>query len=200
MEKIEFIKSYIDRCNDLLENKNTVCAEALIKNIVHIFANEIQNIVDGVDYYKSYLDKPNLLNDLELLKEKLVNYMLNISIENNRKGKDIELGRLNSLSITNSNVSNNANNNEAVAIALAKVEASFSGVIKQISEFPEQQLSSQQKEQLISLIEFVEVNKNTNDKKTKSEKIMKVVNFIADKGMDLFIALAPYLFKIASEV
>nr|WP_314463363.1 nucleotide-binding protein [uncultured Clostridium sp.] len=83
MDKVEFIKSYIDRCDEVITSGIITDANKLQDEIIGIFESEITDIKNMLDNYSFMVsDNSNqqvdFFGDIKLIKQKLVNYMINL--------------------------------------------------------------------------------------------------------------------------
>lgn len=195
MAKTEFMQEYIIKCEKILEDKDIKKADLLQDDIVAVFENEIPNICNRLDSYNHFnSDKPvDFLGDLSKLQQILTNHLADLEREDEIR-KD-ELEKLKLQSILNIN---NTNTNSANATATSNVTITIEQIIKNINQIPDTILSQLEKEELEDKISALEVARN-NPTKLKS-KLLGILKYIADKGVDVGIALLPYLGEIAKLV
>lgn len=82
LTKFEQLEVYINEANDILTNGNKEMAKKCCQKIIAVFCNEIDDITYGLDCQSAETyteDRPiNYLEDIYILKEKLVNYQINL--------------------------------------------------------------------------------------------------------------------------
>lgn len=171
--KEELIKEYIEKCDNCDSNNY----EKLITEIVSTFNNEIKDITSGLDSYSIVRfygsDKPcDYKGDLQLLKTKLRNYLATIEMNNaNNKGG----GQI-------------FNINQTVSVNIT-----FEQTIENIDKIPEDNLSDEDKEKLISDLTKLKFSKDKNKIWDNAKSILK---WLADKSLEVGIAALPYISEI----
>ena len=102
MTKFEQLEDYINQANEILESNDTAKAERYCQRVIAVFSNEIQYLEYKLDATSSepYTeDRPiDYMGDLEILKEKLINYQ----IELQEKAANITLDKLQSSELSES--------------------------------------------------------------------------------------------------
>ncbi|HEY5555835.1 hypothetical protein [Acetobacterium sp.] len=199
MSKIKSIDNYIEQCNT--SNLSTL-REDTVNTIISVFNIEIPNIDDGLTASlntKTYkYVSTDLFADITLLKAKLENYKLNLQREDiirTDKLKQLELQRQ-IISITNTNQNENASSSNASATAF--LTFTISQTIENINKLPESLLSKEDSVELKELIYSIEGMISAKDTDGIKSKITKVLGTVANKGFDLFVAVAPYLLQASS--
>lgn len=186
--KIDFIDSYIASCEKIY---NEIEAEGLINDIVGVFSSEIPNLKENLTYYGYFIEgvgSQNYVADCVLLKSKLLNYKFNLEREDKIRDDELEKLKLEkSISINNTNQNYNTSN----STSSSEVSISFAQVIENLSTLPNNLLDEKEKEELLSQLATIESNKD--DKSKFSEKVSKILKFIADKGFDVIVTVLPYL-------
>lgn len=193
MGKIENLNMYIEKCDVSMQKEDM---EILLEEIIHTYAPEIPLITDGLDMY-GYGDASNInyKGDLRLLKAKLINYRDNLEQEEINVSREIEKLRLQQSILNINNSTNNTNTNTATASN--QVVFTIDQALKNISSLPETVLSSEEKEILEGKLSAIELSLNKKDKGALIDKIGKAVKYISDKGIEVGIAILPYLGEIA---
>ena len=103
MTKFEQLEDYINQANEILESNDTAKAERYCQRVIAVFSNEIQYLEYKLDATSSETyteDRPiDYMGDLEILKEKLINYQ----IELQEKAANITLEKLQSSELSERN-------------------------------------------------------------------------------------------------
>jgi hypothetical protein len=198
MGKVETLKAYITSCTDVLDSKNNSEAEKLQDKIIGVYYSEIPSITGQLDNYQPSFGSSRAVNwigDIEILKAKLINYMDNLEQEDKNRADELEKLRLQQ-SIFSIN-----NNNHNQATAKASSETSVVITIEQTTEMiqklPDDVLSQEDKDELEEKLAAVEVARNGKDKEKLASKVGNVLKYITDKGVEVGIAVLPYLGEIA---
>lgn len=194
MEKLEFIKSYINRCDEVILSGYIADADKLQNEIIGIFESEITDIKNMLDNYSwaGFNDsnrEVDFIGDIKLIKQKLINYMVNLQAEQNKMNYELELARLKQPKLS----AHAEANPTQTATATSNVNISIEQTIKQLDEIPENILSSIEKDILKELIFSLEGSKAARDKNKFWDKAKEILKFIADKGADAAIATLPYI-------
>lgn len=190
MNKLEFIYSYIEQCNKIIISKDYEAAKTLQTEIISTFENEINNIKNELDNYSmagffQSNRKVDYLGDLKLLKQKLENYYFNIQEENQKREYELEIARLSQPILTASAEANQTVNN--------CIEISFSNLLQNLDELSEDKLSNNDKERIKELLFSLEGVKAAKDKVKFWEKAKDLLKYLLDKGVEVAIAILPYL-------
>ena len=198
MSKIEIINEYIEKCMDIISAKDVIQAQRFQDEIIGVFGSEIPNITSNLDNYVGFYGQSravNYIGDADLLKAKLINYKSNIEMEEKRQADDLEKLRLQQSILTINN--NNSNNSSSIASASSTVTISIQQVLENIYKLSDATLSKEEKEVLEEKLSAIEVAKNTKDNAKLSSKIGSVLKYITDKGIEVGIAVLPYLGEIS---
>lgn len=188
MDKIELIEEYIDNCDVVLHNKNQRHAEDLEDDILGVFSGEIDNIRERLDLYHA-VSGVDHLKDISLLRQKLINYKMNLLEEEKKREYELELARLKQPSVTNVA---SAHQTQTTTI---DVKIDIEQTIKQVEEIPTEILSFDDKEKLKEYLYSLEGIKASKNKNLFWEKTKDVFKFLADKGADAAIAMLPYIIQ-----
>lgn len=190
MGKLEFIKSYINRCDEVIISGCIADADKLQDEIIGIFESEITDIKNMLDNYAYHTNgQVDFIGDIKLIKQKLINYEVNLQAEKERMQYELELARLKQPQLS---VHAEASPSQNSTIT-SNVTITIDQIIKQLDEFPEDSLSITDKDILKELIFSLEGSKAARDKSKFWEKAKKLLTFIADKGADTAIATLPYI-------
>jgi hypothetical protein len=190
MDKIEILKDYVSRGAVLEYNDNSDERAKYIEEVYHVFARQIPSIQDCIhydEYGRVRTDDTYVISIKQILKNKICD----IELEEQLQNKEIEKLKLqqsiisiqnNPTSISNSNATNYTN-------------ISLEHVIENVSKFEDSTLSQQETELLIGLLTSLDIAKKKNDKDKTQEKFRDILKFIADKTVQVGIAVLPYVVK-----
>lgn len=183
--KISFIQSFINRIDSTIETNNVNNAKRLQAEIISTFASDIPNIKSRLDAYAAYhvyrqlngkIDTPiKYIEDLSILRNRLVKLQLDIK-ETPKEAPSSPL-----ISLTQ--IQNQTTN----------IQVDFDLTISTIEKLPETSLSQEEKEILLGKLTSL---KSCPDKKTKWDKSKGILKWIADKGVDVAIAVLPYIISV----
>lgn len=202
MELVTLLDQYIEKL-DKASSLEQSEIEALIEDITRVFISQDELRELWLDYYNSYNDSDDLMSDVRKLKTKL-EYNKAVLIDENGKDKqrakseqeqrELEKLRLQvelkktGITITNTNNNTNENNNY-VSVTFESVQDK----VNNMTSLPDEDIEEIQKR-------IGEIEEIVNSKETKSKKWSKakeIIKWIADKGVDVGIALLPLILKIA---
>lgn len=202
MELVTLLDKYIEKL-DKASSLEQSEIEALIEDITRVFISKDELRELWLDYYNSYNDSDDLMSDVRKLKTKL-EYNKAVLIDKNEKVKqrvkseqeqrELEKLRLQvelkktDITITNTNNNTNENNNY-VSVTFESVRDK----VNNMTSLPDEDIEEIQK--LIGEIEEIVNSKETKSKKWSKAK--EIIKWIADKGVDVGIALLPLILKIA---
>ena len=194
MGKIDSAQKYIDECTACLEAKDTQMAEKLENTIVAVYSKDIDGIKVGLDRYKARavtfgtVVTFDYLGDIELLKAKLVHYKEELEAEACKIDNRTSIPAINI---------NNVNENSSSANASNYMQVSYEQVIEFVHALPDTALSASDKEALEDKIGALELAVKNKDKKKAIDKVGGVMKFLVEKGVEVGIAVLPYLGQIA---
>ncbi len=195
MDKMELIKTYLDRCEEVIVSENLTIAHKLQDEIIGVFESEISDITNKLDNYSMrgfYSDTPrqvDYIGDVKLLKQKLINYIANIQQEKAKMEYELELARL-----KQPRVSAHAEANPTqTTTSTINVTISLEQAIKQLDEISADNLSTTDKDTLKEYLYSLEGSKAAKDKEKFWSKAKEILRFIADKGADAAIAVLPLI-------
>lgn len=201
MELVTLLDKYIEKL-DKASSLEQSEIEALIEDITRVFISKDELRELWLDYYNSYNDSDDLMSDVRKLKTKL-EYNKAVLIDKNEKVKqrvkseqeqrELEKLRLQvelkKTDITITNTNNNTNENNYVSVTFESVRDK----VNNMTSLPDEDIEEIQKR-------IGEIEEIVNSKETKSKKWSKakeIIKWIADKGVDVGIALLPLILKIA---
>ena len=198
MELVTLLDKYIEKLDkaSFLEQSEI---EALIEDITRVFFSQDELRELWLDYYNSYNDSYDLMSDVRKLKTKL-EYNKAVLIDKNEKVKqrakseqeqrELEKLRLQvELKKTDITINNTNENNNYVSVTFESVRDK----VNNMTSLPDEDIEEIQKR-------IGEIEEIVNSKETKSKKWSKakeIIKWIADKGVDVGIALLPLILKIA---
>lgn len=173
--KIKLIDEYIKKC----EKCTNADAKKLSKEIISVFKSEIKSITNNLDSYNVKVRgmPTDYLGDIQLLKAHLINHKVNL--ENN-----IIFSVRDSSQIFN--IQQTQNTNVSITISLEQT-------INLIESIPNDKLSSDEKEQLEGKLSKLGTEK---EKSKVWDKTQSVLKWIADKGVEVGIAVLPYIVEM----
>ena len=200
MELITLLDKYIEKLNDVSSIGQSEI-EALIEDITRVFISQDELGGLYLDYYNSYSNDGDLMSDIRKLKAKL-EYDRAVLIDENEKNKQksesereqreleklrlqVELEKSN-ITINNTNSNENHNN---IAISFNSVRDSIGAM----TSLPQEEIDEIQKR----IDEIEEIVNSKESKIKKWAKAKEIIKWIADKGVDVGIALLPLLLKIS---
>lgn len=185
MEKKELIDKYIEQCDTVIDNKN---AHRLVDDIIAVFHAEIPDIVLNLDLGRITYENINnqdkiYINDIRRLKLKLENYRVNVEMEEEKEKRKLEELKIQKtiLTINNTNTLN--------------VEVNFEQARAKVNNLTNMQ-QSEIDEILEKINQLEKIIKSTDKKEKKWENSKNIMKWIADKGVDVGIALLPLLLQI----
>lgn len=190
MNKLEFIKSYIDKCDEVISSQSTSKANKLQDEIIGVFESEIKDIRSMLSTYSMIFDNPvDFIEDIRIIKQKLLNYFFNIQVEQEKMNHEIELAKLKQPCVSAYAESNPMQ----TATMTSNINITIEQTVTKINHISESSLSKQDKETLVELLSSLDESKAINDKSKFWEKTKGVLKFLADKGADAAIATIPYI-------
>lgn len=186
MGKVELLDSYINRCEECISKKDYSTAYVLEKEIIAVFGPEIHNITNELTTY-DYVDDDDYIYDLQLLKAQLINYKATLELDDQRHKEELKKLELEKsiISIQNTNTSNSSATAESIT------NVTLSETIDNVSRIDDKALSQADKDMLVGLISSLELAKKKDDKEKVQEKVGNILKFIADKAVQVGIAVLP---------
>lgn len=172
IEKIEFIESYIRRCDDVEKQKNCRSADELVDEILGVFSPELPEI--GTYLYDSS-NGAGAIRNACLVRAKLKNYILNL-----KSGLQKHLYTDNGIHVQQTTMQNVENT----------VSVSITQTAECINQLPDSILSLEEKELLNGKLMSIETSP---DKPTRWEKAKNALKWIAEKSIEVGTAALPYI-------
>lgn len=200
MEILAILDEYIEQLSNI-DSLADDEKDALIEDITRVLLNpeDLNTLV--LDYY--YLDNPDYVADARKLRAKLQFERASL-IDANEKAKQDErvaseqreLERLRlqvelakgQITIQNTNHNEN-NNNNTISITFDNVRDN----VNAMTSLPEEEI----RDVLNKIDELEKIVKSTDGKSKKWSNAKEIIKWIADKGVDVGIALLPLLLKIS---
>lgn len=200
MELVTLLEQYIEK----LDNASTFEqreVEALIEDITRVFINQDELRGLYLDYYNSYDGSADLMSDVRKLRAKLEYDKAALNDESEKKRQQaetereqreleklrlqVELGKGN-ITINNTNINENHNS----------IDMSFNMARETINSMTA--LTNEEIEEIQKRINELEEIVSSKDSKSKKwSKAKEVIKWVADKGVDIGIALLPLVLKIS---
>lgn len=195
MDKMSILTNYIEKCDEYNDSKDRSKAQELVREVIGVFEEEITHIKSQLTLYEWGSSSVNYFNDLTVLKAQLINYKANLKREDDVRKDELEMLKLKQ-SILNIN---NTNNNQASSVATANASAivTVTQAIESINNLPEDTYSKEDKEVLEEKIAALELLIKSGDKDKTSKKLGSILKYISDKGIEVGIALLPYLGEVS---
>ena len=196
MDKISYINEYVERCEKILTEKDINAAKLFSKEIIGIFSSEIDDITHKLDAYQWHSGSSvDYIGDIRLLKQKLINYKLNLQSEKEKLQYNLEMAKLTQPSITahaESNQTQNQNQSQKVNV---DIKITVEQLIKAIEEIDDKSLCAEDKETLKEYVYSLEGVKASKNKNLFWNKTKDVLRFLADKGADAAITMLPFIIE-----
>lgn len=200
MELVTILEQYIEK----LDNASTFEqreVEALIEDITRVLINQDELRGLCLDYYNSYDGSADLMPDVRKLRAKLEYDKAVLNDESEKKRQQAETEReqreleklrlqveLRKGNITINNTNTNENHNS--------IDMSFNMAREMINSMTA--LTNEEIEEIQKQINELEEIVSSKDSKSKKwSKARDVIKWVADKGVDVGIALLPLVLKIS---
>ena len=200
MEVVKLLDDYIENL-DNAQNLSSSDLGQLIEEIARVVFDDSEVMELCLNYYLSYNEYDDFLSDVQKLKAKLKYKRATIIDENKtteeHEQREIEKLRLQvELAKESSAVHNhNINNVENKNIINNTMNISFEDARKTINDMSS--LSENEIEEIQSKINALEEIVNSKESKSKKwSKAKDIIKWVADKGVDVGIALLPLILKI----
>lgn len=177
---ISKVDSDIARCEAVLGSEDESEAEKLVMLLVGAYELDIEGIAVGMSIYG--YDSTGPLYDVCLLKEKLERYKARLTLACIKQ---------NQTTVTVNNASSVCNT--------VNIDISIKQAIKQVQNLSSDVLSDKDKNELKLMLCDLDKLKG-KDKKDSSGRFGEVLRLLADKSIDVAIAVVPYLAKFLQDL
>lgn len=168
--------------NALYEQYSNEQLDELFHRVDYVYANKVPVYTQGLCGWSWSVEKTPCREQAMLRIQKLRNYR-------DEQMREMRIATSGGQNITMSQ------SQETTAIATSLAIAGLVEVYERIDEIPDEKLSEEEKNQFKVLLTNLEQTV-TKNKKDKYNIAKKALGFIADKGLDAFIAAAPYLWNL----
>ena len=166
---------------DIAECERLLCsgmedeARRFVDRTVQVYGAEIENIAVGLTGYGYAAEDGTVEGDLTYILSHLKHYRANLAL-------DLAKSASSPINVSASAVSQNS----------MKVSLTVTQVAEQVQSLPEAVLNDEQKNQIKALLLDLDMAKGKS--KEEAEKpLKKVLSWLADKGIDVGIAVLPYV-------
>ena len=170
----------IEECERLIRNGDDSDRRRCVDRMVRVYEVDIKNFAVGLSGYGFGSEEEDLIGDLELILGHLRHYRAKIALESvsgNMKTVNVQASAVNQNSVTN-------------VLSIAQVT-------EQVQSIPDSVLDDELKKELKCLLLDLEVIKNKPEKEAES-RVQKVLAWMSDKGVDVAIAVLPYIASFIS--
>jgi hypothetical protein len=177
------IEEDIQKATEILrDNKEDEC-ETFYQSLISKYSPYIKGFGDNLFYISMYDDFSTTMDNIQILRDKLVLFKAGGFMDFSESQKNSSP----LITITNENKNENANS--------VNITISFNEVRKSIENMSA--LTDFEIEEILLKINNLEEIVNSKDRKSKKwENAKGIINWIADKGVDVGIALLPLLLQI----
>lgn len=194
MNKLKLVEEYIRRADEIIESKNRTTAKDFTREVIAVFQSEIPKITSELTAYRFSGDQDDI-KDTSTLRAMLFNYSTNIKREDEIRKNDLEKLKLQQSILTINNTNHNESSSEANANVTVVV--TVNQAIENINNLPDDILSKEDKESLEEKVASLDLLTKSGDKEKASKKLGGILKYVADKGIEVGIALLPYLGEIS---
>ncbi|WP_313128488.1 hypothetical protein [Anaerocolumna sp.] len=195
MGKIQDIEELVEKCEDVIIHDYTSTAKELVDHIISVYSNDIPNYRTGLDLYEFVAFSTDstisidYMGDLKKLKAKLINYKYELEEKELARKEALEIQRMNAQGI----IIHNDNSSYASAYSNVTITVTLEQTMGKLDKIlPKEELND-----LEDKLATLELVMKKGDKEKSSIKMSNVLKFIADKGIDVAIAVLPYLCGLA---
>lgn len=170
----------IEECERLIRNGDDSDRRRCVDRMVRVYEVDIKNFAVGLSGYGFGSEEEDLIGDLELILGHLRHYRAKIALES-------VSGNMNTVNVQASAVNQNSVTNVLTITQVAE----------QVESIPDSVLDDELKNELKCLLLDLEVIKNKPKAESES-RLQKVLAWISDKGVDVAIAVLPYIASFIS--
>lgn len=165
-------------CSRLLEHGTEAEARSFVDRMVQVYQDDIKTIIVGLSGYGLGREDATYQEDLGCIRDHLRHYRVKLAA-------DFAKGAQNSVSVHASAVNQNSIENVLTITQTAE----------QIQAIPESVLSDDLKSELKLLLLDMDSARGKS-KKDAEGKLKKVLDWLADKGVDVALAALPYVLNV----
>lgn len=165
-------------CSRLLEHGTEAEARSFVDRIVQVYQDDIKTIIVGLSGYGLGREDATYQEDLGCISDHLRHYRVKLAA-------DFAKGAQSSVSVHASAVNQNSIENVLTVTQTAE----------QIQAIPESMLSEDLKSELKLLLLDIDSARGKS-KKDAEGKLKKVLDWLADKGVDVALAALPYVLNV----
>lgn len=165
-------------CSRLLEHGTEAEARSFVDRIVQVYQDDIKTIIVGLSGYGLGREDATYQEDLGCIRDHLRHYRVKLAA-------DFAKGAQSSVSVHTNAVNQNSIENILTVTQTAE----------QIQAIPESVLSEDLKSQLKLLLLDIDSARGKS-KKDAEGKLKKVLDWLADKGVDVALAALPYVLNV----
>jgi hypothetical protein len=197
-QKVNIIENYIEECTDAINKRNIERAKQLQKELLGVYNSEIKYMTSQLSNYSIAGGNVDFINDLIILRAILLNHKANI-VENERlRNYELEKLKLQQAitTITNQNSNQNSYNASTNVSSENTINVAFEQALKNITNL-DNILNENEKDELEGKISALKIATESKDKTKIINKIGSVIKFVAEKGIEIGIAVLPYLGEIS---
>lgn len=170
----------IDECKRLISSGNDDDRRRCVDRMVRVYEVDIKNFAVGLSGYGFGSEEEDLIGDLELILGHLRHYRAKIALES-------VSGNMNTVNVQASAVNQNSVTNVLTITQVAE----------QVQSIPDSILDEDLKNELKCLL--LDLDAFKNKPKAESEgRLQKVLAWMSDKGVDVAIAVLPYIASFIS--
>ena len=183
MKKV--IENDIQMSTEIINNKKTEKCEDFHMRLLSKYSPIISGFGDNLFSLYYDTDFTATMSNIETMRDKLI--LFKAAGFENWGQKDDRNDQTSKISITNNNANTNTNS-ISVTVSFEEVRRN----IENMSALPDTEI-----EEILSKINDLEVIVTSEDRKSKKwEKAKSIIKWVADKGVDVGIALLPLLLHI----
>lgn len=155
--------------------------ENLYNRIDHIYANHFPTYAQGLSGFM-YSDDEPCDEQTRLRIEKL-------SLYRDEELRKLRIAESRSANVSVANTNTNTNTNDQVQSAVVQID--ITTTFERIDQLPDDSLSDEGKTALKGMLGDL----STKDEKKREGKLQKLLHWLGDKGIDVAIAVLPYVIK-----
>lgn len=197
-QKVSILENYIGECTDAIDKRNVERAKHLQKELLGVYNSEIKNMTSQLSNYNSFgSGNVDFIGDLIILRAMLHNYKANI--EENERLINYELEKLKLQQAITTITNQNSNNISTNVSSENIINVTFEQALKNITNL-DNKLNDNEKDELEDKISSLKIAAESKDKTKILNKIGNILKFIAEKGIEVGIAVLPYLGEISKLV